>query len=105
MSEYLNNATLMILCVLNNLENSESCYNVTTVTKSAVTELQMLCSSVTAELDNILCTLRSQDISQTIRKMLSSVTGDSIKHETSWMFSVWSIPSGAEKTGTFKILI
>lgn len=40
----------MILCVLNNLENSESCYNVTTVTKSAVTELQMLCSSVTAEL-------------------------------------------------------
>lgn len=76
--------TLIILCVLNNLENPESCVSVTT------------------ELHSILSTLRARDITQPIKKKVSSVTGDYIKHETSRMFPEWSIPSGAGKKRHFQ---
>lgn len=87
MAEKLNIVTLMILCVPKILENPESCV------------------SVTAELHSILCTLKSQDITQPTKKKLRSLKRDSIKHETSRMFPLWSVSSAAGKKGTFKILL
>lgn len=87
MAAYPNIVTLLIWCVLNNLENPESCV------------------SVTDELHSTLSTLRSQDIVQPIKKKLPFVTGDSIKCEISWLFPEWPIPSGARKKDTFKILL